>query len=188
PVGRPLTSVVLGAGEAVSQFVSWWRRTRIPRSWRHHCPPPPDSTTQAPTRRPGPTRRRQPHPAPSPLALLPDQAGDAAALADRGRVGVRRPRRPGRRRVRLGRGVHPGRSVDGQHLAGRVPDRDTEQDGYEGPAPVGSYSPNGYGLVDMIGNVWEWTTDWYQAHGELADACCTAANPRGGERHRSVDL
>jgi formylglycine-generating enzyme required for sulfatase activity len=34
---------------------------------------------------------------------------------------------------------------------------------------------------------WEWTADWYQAHGELADACCTVANPRGGTRQRSVD-
>jgi len=71
---------------------------------------------------------------------------------------------------------------------GEFPIENTKQDGYEGTAPVGSYPPNGYGLLDMIGNVWEWTTDWYQTHGELADACCTAANPRGGERHRSVDL
>ena len=39
----------------------------------------------------------------------------------------------------------------------------------------------------MIGNVWEWTSDWYQAHGELAHACRTLDSPRGGERHRSVD-
>jgi sulfatase modifying factor 1 len=70
---------------------------------------------------------------------------------------------------------------------GEFPTENTKQDGYEGTAPVGPFPPNGYGLVDMIGNVWEWTTDWYQAHGELAAACCTAANPRGGERHHSVD-
>jgi sulfatase modifying factor 1 len=70
---------------------------------------------------------------------------------------------------------------------GEFPLDNTGQDGYEGTAPVGRYPPNGYGLLDMIGNVWEWTVDWYQAHGELADACCTVANPRGGTRHRSVD-
>ncbi|HJZ39947.1 MAG TPA: formylglycine-generating enzyme family protein [Bacteroidales bacterium] len=44
---------------------------------------------------------------------------------------------------------------------GRFPDQNLKLDGYEGLASVRSFPPNAYGLYDMIGNVWEWTGDWY---------------------------
>ena len=52
-------------------------------------------------------------------------------------------------------------------------------DGYERTSPVRTYPPNGYGLYDMIGNVWEWTSDWYSLPAEQApDGCCALINPR----------
>lgn len=64
---------------------------------------------------------------------------------------------------------------------GHFPEQDTGEDGHIGVAPVAQYPANAYGLFDMAGNVWQWTSDWYHPgyYQELATAGGIARNPKG---------
>jgi formylglycine-generating enzyme len=64
---------------------------------------------------------------------------------------------------------------------GHFPDRDTGEDRFRGIAPVAQYPPNAYGLYDMAGNVWQWTSDWYRTdyYQRLAETGRVARNPQG---------
>jgi sulfatase modifying factor 1 len=73
---------------------------------------------------------------------------------------------------------------DGRPMAntwqGEFPWQNLKLDGFEGTSPVGSFPPNGYGLFDMTGNVWEWTCDWFSPRPPDGGqpVCCAPNNPR----------
>jgi formylglycine-generating enzyme len=81
----------------------------------------------------------------------------------------------------------------GRHMAntwqGDFPRQNLATDGYERTSPVTAFPPNGYGLLDMIGNVWEWTSDWWSSkhQADAPKACCVPQNPRGGREDQSYD-
>jgi formylglycine-generating enzyme required for sulfatase activity len=68
---------------------------------------------------------------------------------------------------------------------GEFPWQNFALDRYEGTSPVKTYPPNGYGLYDMAGNVWEWTADWFTPSAEGATgACCSPVDARVAPENR----
>ncbi len=89
--------------------------------------------------------------------------------------------------------LHPGGVPLANTFQGDFPHHNSRLDGYERTSPVGVFPANGYGLVDMIGNVWEWTDSWYGPHQPAAapstagpSGCCADAEELA--RQASIDL
>ncbi len=159
-------------GEKVDTFYQWWEPV-IGASWRH--PSGPDSDLQG----------REKHPVvhvcyEDAIAYckwagkrLPTEA--EWEYAARGGL-VAKP-------YIWGSEFRPGGRWMANTWQGHFPDERRVEDGFDGTAPVGSFPPNGYGLYDMAGNVWEMTDDWYRpdSYATLAKKPDRAArhNPKG---------
>ncbi|MGO4371048.1 SUMF1/EgtB/PvdO family nonheme iron enzyme, partial [Paenibacillus sp. MCAF20] len=74
---------------------------------------------------------------------------------------------------------------DGEHRCniwqGKFPYKNNASDGYETTAPVDAYAPNGYGLYNMVGNVWEWCSDWFSPSSPVHDVRINPQGPSSGK-------
>jgi formylglycine-generating enzyme required for sulfatase activity len=84
----------------------------------------------------------------------------------------------------------PGGRMMANTWQGEFPWQNLGTDGYEGTSPAGAFPPNGYGLYDMAGNVWEWTDDFFTAHHppDACRPCCMPRNPRAAKPAASTHI
>ena len=82
---------------------------------------------------------------------------------------------------------HPAGRPAANTWQGEFPWQNLRLDGYDGTSPVGCFAANGYGLLDVCGNVWEWTTSWFTPPAESQRApCCGVGLQPGGPFPRRV--
>ncbi|HEX4013320.1 MAG TPA: formylglycine-generating enzyme family protein [Candidatus Cybelea sp.] len=88
-----------------------------------------------------------------------------------------------------GNDIIPGGKYMANTWQGEFPWQALNLDGFERTSPVGSFPENGYGLFDMAGNVWEWTTDWYSTQPGTSESkpCCGGAQARAANVAESYD-
>jgi sulfatase modifying factor 1 len=82
-----------------------------------------------------------------------------------------------RRRYAWGDSLTPGGRWAANIFQGRFPVRNAAADGWVATSPVGAFPPNGFGLLDMGGNVWQWTVDWYDDHAYGSPGSAVVTNP-----------
>lgn len=82
----------------------------------------------------------------------------------------------------------PGGRMMANTWQGQFPWQNLNLDGFEGTSPAGTYPPNGYGLYDMAGNVWQWTSDYFTPRhpAEATKPCCVPHNPRVASPEQSL--
>ncbi len=84
--------------------------------------------------------------------------------------------------------LEPGGEILAKYWRGKFPWQNLNEPGTERTSPVGTFPANGFGLYDMIGNVWEWTADWYSNNTtEFSRACCGPPRARSARKLESLD-